>query len=195
MNEKMDTNFKGTIKKIFVEMIGENEENEKYSIREATPEDAEEMILYLNQVGKESDNLMHGKDGFHAPIEGVRRRLAMFSDSDNSIVIVAVMNSKIIARAELDGYPNMRMHHRAKFSISVKKDYWNKGIGTAMINTILMSAKIMQLKSIELEVLADNFAGIALYKKMGFETIGTYKNFWYVNETYKDALIMQKCLD
>lgn len=173
MYEKMDTNFKGTINKIFVEMIGENEENEKYSIREATPEDAEEMILYLNQVGKESDNLMHGKDGFHAPIEGVRRRLAMFSDSDNSIVIVAVMNSKIIARAELDGYPNMRMHHRAKFSISVKKDYWNKGIGTAMMNTIWKSAKIMQLKSIELEVLADNFAGIALYKKMGFETIGT----------------------
>ena len=32
-------------------------------------------------------------------------------------------------------------------------------------------------------------------KEMGFETIGTYKNFWYANETYKDALIMQKCLD
>ena len=169
--------------------------NEKYSIREATPEDAEEMILFLNQVGKESDNLMHGKDGFHVPIEGVRRRLALLSDSDNSIVIVAVINSEIIARADLDGYPNMRMHHRAKFSIAVKKDYWNKGIGTAMMNTILKSAKTMQLKIIELEVLADNFAGIALYKKMGFETIGTYKNFWYANGTYKDALIMQKCLD
>ncbi len=168
--------------------------NEKYNIREATPEDAEEMIIFLNQVGKESDNLMHGKDGFHVPIEGVRRRLAMLSDSDNSIVIVAVLNSKIIARAELDGYPNMRMHHRAKFSIAVKKDYWNKGIGTAMMNTILESAKTMQLKIIELEVVADNFAGIALYKKMGFETIGTYKNYWCVDGTYKDALIMQKCL-
>ena len=28
-----------------------------YLIREALPEDAEKMILYLNQVGGESDNL------------------------------------------------------------------------------------------------------------------------------------------
>ena len=30
MHERMDTNFTGTINKIFVEMIGENKENEKY---------------------------------------------------------------------------------------------------------------------------------------------------------------------
>ncbi len=29
MYERMDTNFTGTINKIFAEMIGENEENEK----------------------------------------------------------------------------------------------------------------------------------------------------------------------
>jgi len=30
MCERMDTNFTSTINKLFVEMIGENEENEKY---------------------------------------------------------------------------------------------------------------------------------------------------------------------
>ena len=31
--------------------------------REAETDDAEEMISYLNIVGRESDNLMHGPDG------------------------------------------------------------------------------------------------------------------------------------
>ena len=31
----------------------------KYIIREAVPDDAEKMILYLNQAGGESDNLLH----------------------------------------------------------------------------------------------------------------------------------------
>ena len=39
--------------------------------REAEIDDAEEMISYLNIVGGESDNLMHGPDGFKVPIEAV----------------------------------------------------------------------------------------------------------------------------
>ena len=91
-----------------------------YIIREADPDDAEKMILYLNQVGGESDNLLHGENEFTVPIEGVKRKLAMSKDSENSIVLIALENEQIIARAELDGYCAARIRHRAKFSISVK---------------------------------------------------------------------------
>ena len=50
--------------------------NNTYIIREADSDDAEKMILYLNQVGGESDNLLHGENEFIVPIEGVRRKLA-----------------------------------------------------------------------------------------------------------------------
>ena len=94
--------------------------NNMYMIREAVPDDAEKMISYLNQVGGESDNLLHGENGFTVPIEGVKRKLAMSKDSENSIVLIALENEQIIARAELDGYYAARIRHRAKFSISVK---------------------------------------------------------------------------
>ena len=168
--------------------------DENYIIREATEDDAEKMITYLNQVGGESDNLMHGKEGFHVPVEGVKRKLSMCSASDNSVVLIALIEDEIIARAELEGYPNSRMHHKAKFSISVKKEYWNQGVGTKMMVNIIERAKEMNIKSIELEVINDNFAGITLYHKMGFADIGIYKDFWYVNGIYKDAIIMQKIL-
>ena len=168
--------------------------NNTYMIREAVSDDAEIMILYLNQVGGESDNLLYGENEFTVPIEGVKRKLAMSKDSENSIVLIALENDQIIARAELEGYYAARIRHRAKFSISVKKEYWNRGIGTEMIKRIFEQAKKMKIRIIELEVISDNVRGIHLYHKMGFIDIGIYKNYFCVNGTFKDAVVMQKIL-
>ena len=166
--------------------------NHTYIIREAVPDDAEKMILYLNQVGGESDNLLHGENGFKVPIEGVKRKLALSRESENSIVLIALENEQIIARAELEGYYPARIRHRAKFSISVRKEYWNQGIGTEMIKRIVEQAKKMKIRVIELEVISDNVRGIHLYRKMGFADIGIYKEYFYVNGMFKDAVVMQK---
>ena len=166
-----------------------------YIIREADSDDAEKMILYLNQVGGESDNLLHGENEFTVPMEGVRRKLAMSKDSENSVVLIALENEQIIARAELEGYYAARIRHRAKFSISVKKEYWNQGIGTEMLKRIIEQAKTMKIKVIELEVISDNTRGINLYHKMGFTDIGIYKDYFFVNGVFKDAVVMQKCLE
>ena len=165
-----------------------------YIIREAVPDDAENMISYLNQVGGESDNLLIGENEFTVPIEGVKRKLAMSKDSENSIVLIALENDQIIARAELEGYYPARIRHRAKFSISVKKEYWNQGIGTEMIKRIFEQAKNLKIRIIELEVIADNERGINLYHKMGFADIGIYKDYFFVNGIFKDAVVMQKIL-
>ena len=168
--------------------------NNTYLIREAVPDDAEKMISYLNQVGGESDNLLHGKNEFTVPVEGVKRKLAMSKDSENSVVLIALENDEIIARAEIDGYYPARIRHRAIFSISVRKDYWDQGIGTEMIENIFEQAKKMKIRIIELEVIADNVRAIHLYHKMGFIDIGTYKDYFFVNGMYKDAMVMQKLL-
>ncbi len=163
--------------------------------REAETDDAEGMISYLNIVGGESDNLMHGPDGFKAPIEAVKRRIQASHDADNSVILIALDGEKIIARAELDGYPGTRLHHNARFSISVRKDYWNMKIGTMLMTKIIERAREMKLLNIMLEVVADNKAAIALYHKMGFSDVGIYRNYWYANNAYSDAIVMQKCLD
>ena len=163
--------------------------------REAEIDDAEEMISYLNIVGGESDNLMHGSEGFKVPVEAVKRRIQASHDADNSIILIALSGENIIARAELNGYPGARLHHNARFSISVRKDYWNMKIGTMLMTKIIERAGKMNLRNIELEVIAENKAAIALYHKMGFSDVGIYRNYWYANNAYSDAIVMQKCLD
>ena len=168
---------------------------ENIVFREAEIDDAEEMISYLNIVGRESDNLMHGSDGFNVPVEAVKRRIKASHDADNSVILIALAGERIIARAELNGYPGSRLHHNAMFSISVRKDYWNKKIGTMLMTEIIERAKKMNLRNIELEVVAGNKAAIALYHKMGFSDVGVYKDYWFANNVYSDAIVMQRCLD
>ena len=163
--------------------------------REAEIDDAEKMISYLNIVGRESDNLMHGSNGFIVPVEAVKHRIQASHDADNSIIMIALAGKEIIARAELAGYPGSRLHHNARFSISVRKDYWNMKIGTTLMTKIIERAREMKLLNIMLEVVADNKAAIALYHKMGFSDVGIYRNYWYANKAYNDAIVMQKCLD
>ena len=55
--------------------------------------------------------------------------------------------------------------------------------------------EIISYLNIELEVIADNKAAIALYHKMGFFDVGVIKNYWFANNAYSDAIVMQKCLD
>ena len=61
-----------------------------------------------------------------------------------------------------------------------------------MIKRIVEQAKKMKIRVIELEAITDNARAIALYHKMGFADIGIYKDYFYVNGIYKDAVIMQK---
>lgn len=152
------------------------------------------MIVYLNQVGGESDHLLYGENEFLVPLEGVKRKLAMSKDAENSIVLIALDNEQIIARAELAGYHAARIRHRAQFSISVRQEYWNQGIGTEMLKRIVEQAGKMKIRVIELEVISDNARGIHVYHKMGFTDIGLYKKYFYINGRFKDAVVMQKLL-
>ena len=64
-----------------------------------------------------------------------------------------------------------------------------------LMTKIIERARSMNLRNIDLEVVADNQAAIALYRKMGFSDVGIYKNYWFANNVYRDAIVMQKCLD
>ena len=63
MNTEAAKNFIMQRQTDVIRKSGNNMENIVY--REAGIDDAEEMISYLNIVGKESDNLMHGSNGFN----------------------------------------------------------------------------------------------------------------------------------
>jgi ribosomal protein S18 acetylase RimI-like enzyme len=77
-----------------------------------------------------------------------------------------------------------RFAHRRDIAISVRKDYWGKGIGSGLMNLLLDFCKKTGAESVELEVRSDNERAISLYKKFGFEKIGTNERYFKIGEEF-----------
>lgn len=71
-----------------------------------------------------------------------------------------------------------RMAHNIELSISVKRDSWPNGIGSAVMEELLRFVKERgTIRYVSLGVKASNHNAIAMYKKFGFKKIGVHKNY------------------
>lgn len=150
--------------------------------REAEPSDAGKFLEYSKIVGSETDNLTFGAEGLSLTISQEADFIRKFAGNPGSIMIVAFDEGELIgtgAVSVVSGKP--RFAHRREIAISVRKDYWGKGIGTGIMNVLMDFAKKSGAEVIELEVRSDNEAAISLYKKFGFEKIGTNEKFFKIN--------------
>lgn len=73
-------------------------------------------------------------------------------------------------------------------TIAVKPEYMRNHIGEALIVTILENCYKTGIKYLTLEVRESNIAAINLYKKYGFNSLGTRKGYYQDNN--ESALIM-----
>ena len=106
--------------------------------------------------------------------------------SENSKYIMAKFNNQIIGFAGI----KVMVNEADIMNIAVKKDFRNQGIGTILLKNLIDLSKELKLCSINLEVNEENYPAIHLYKNLGFEQIGTRKNYY----KDKNAILMLKKL-
>jgi len=150
------------------------------SIEKAAPCDAALILEYLKQVGGETDNLTFGSEGLPFSVESEMEFISQMDHSCNDIMLIAKDGDKIVGCASLSRLPR-RMKHRGDFAISVTKDYWNKGIGSQLLNHIIAFAKENAFGIIDLQVRSDNKRAIHLYEKYGFKKIGEHPDFFKID--------------
>lgn len=165
-------------------------------IRNAATEDAKKMIEYLNQVGGETDFLTFGKNEFHLSVEEEEAFIESTNHSDKNFLLVGTAGDQIVSVGSLQGMSRERISHRGEIAISVRKDYWNQGIGTKMLMELIKRGKEeAHMTVIQLTVNSDNKRAIALYEKLGFEKIGLYKKYSRINGKYRDSYLMNLYLE
>lgn len=148
-------------------------------IERASPADAEALIEYLKQAGGETDNLTFGAEGLPVSVEEEAGFLGQMEASGDDLFLVAKEDGKIVGTASLNRLPR-RMCRRGDFSISVLKEYWNRGIGGQLMERVLEFARAHDFSIMDLQVRSDNASAIHLYKKFGFQKIGTHPAFFVV---------------
>ena len=163
----------------------------EYLIRHVKVSDAQAVLDFVSQVAGESDNLTFGEGEFNMPLEKEVEFLKALEDDDNAIMLLAFDGEKVIGNLSYSGGKRVRTRHTGEFGVSVRKDYWGQGIGSALIKTMIDWAKSSDYcEKINLKVREDNFKAISLYMKLGFRVEGVVKKDMKINGAYVNAIFM-----
>ena len=149
-------------------------------MEKASPLDAAELLAFLKQIGGETDNLTFGGEGVPFSVEEEAAYIASMENSRDNLMLLAKDGEKIVGNASLSRMPR-RMAHRGDFSVAVAKEYWNRGIGRALLEKVITFAKENDFSVIDLQVRSDNHGAIHLYEKYGFRKIGSHPAFFEIN--------------
>jgi L-phenylalanine/L-methionine N-acetyltransferase len=158
------------------------------SVRRAEPEDC--GALYAIFSGPE---VVAGTLQLPFPSrEGWRKKLS--DPPDGLFSLVACAEGEVVGSISLITSPNRpRRRHAGSIGMAVRDDWQGKGIGTKLMEAALdLADNWLGLTRIELEVYTGNEAGIALYKKFGFEIEGTLRRFALRDGEYVDAYSMAR---
>jgi putative acetyltransferase len=103
--------------------------------------------------------------------------------------LVACVEREVVGSLGLETSPTRwRMRHVGSIGMAVRNDWQGRGIGTALMEAALdLADNWLNLTRIELRVYTDNAAGIALYKKFGFEVEGTHRRLAFRDGEYVDG--------
>ncbi|MCL4238452.1 MAG: GNAT family N-acetyltransferase [Anaerolineae bacterium] len=106
--------------------------------------------------------------------------------------LVAVVGGIVIGQLGLHLNAGRRAH-TAALGMMVHGDYQLRGVGTALMEAAVeLAERWMGITRLELEVYTDNTAGIALYKKFGFEVEGTLREYALRDGQYVDSYLMAR---
>ena len=142
-------------------------------------------------------------NGKEQRIKGVRytaeeeaRVLAGRKNDERCLMLVAEADGAIIACADVQSHgPKSRVAHRAELGISVRKDSWRQGIGSALMERLIAFSRGAGYEQIELTAVAKNRRALNLYMKYGFTVYGTRPNgMKYADGSYVDDYLMVRML-
>lgn len=161
-------------------------------IKTPTAKDAEDLLNHIKITYNETTYMARYPEEVTTTVEDEENIIENQIRDERFISLCAVIDGKIVGHGAIGCIKkHIKYLHRGWFGISVKKEYWNFGIGTILLTNLLKNAKLAGFEQIELEVCCENKRAITLYEKLGFKVYGTRKNsFKYKDGSYSDDYLM-----
>lgn len=159
-------------------------------IRSAGLDDAEIICAIYNQ-GIE-DRLATLETEQRTPAE---RREWLGARGPRHPVVVAEVNSVVVGWASLNVFnPRPAYRHVADVSVYVERGWRGHGIGGALLSHLADMARALAYHKLVLAAFPFNQAGMALYERVGFRTVGTYREQGQLDGRWVDVIVMELLL-
>ena len=120
-------------------------------------------------------------------------RQRMQAVDPNAHLLLACAGDEVVGQLGLHVSANPRRRHVGELGMGVRDDWQGKGVGSALlVAAIDLADRWLQLRRLELQVYADNAAGIALYTRHGFVEEGRHRDFAFRDGAFVDALSLAR---
>lgn len=147
-------------------------------IREASLQDTENLLATIKEYIEESEFIPYTAGEFNLTIEEGWKWIQSFLNSENSILLVAVYEGRIIGNLDVTASRRDMLSHTAVIGVGILKEWRGIGLGAVLFETAIDYIKQnTSLKVLWLQVMSANEAGSKLYRSFGFEEVGRVKDF------------------
>ena len=165
-------------------------------IRRAEEADAEMMLEYLRATSGETPYMLREPEEVRTDLEEERELLRRAAEDPRWLMLLAFVDGEFAGSCSFAAVSERsRARHRCTAGISLYRAFWDMGIGTALLEELLEEAEAAGYEQAELDVVSVNERAVRLYKRLGFETVGTVPHaFKYADGSYADFLFMVKKL-
>jgi phosphinothricin acetyltransferase len=163
---------------------------EAIAVRFASLDEAPAICAIYNQgIG---DRLATLETELRDPDE---RRRWLGSRGPRHPVVVAASGTQIVGWASLNPFnPRQCYDHVADVSVYVERSWRGKGVGRMLLARLLELGRSVGFHKLVLACFPTNKPGVALYERMGFVSVGVYREQGLLDGQWVDVLIMEHLL-
>ena len=161
------------------------------AVRAAAAEDAAAICAIYNQ-GIE-DRLATLETGLRTPDE--RRQWMSARGPRHPVIVAEAADAGVVGWASLNSFnPRPAYDHVADLSVYIERGWRGKGVGRRLLDRLVELGQAIGYHKVVLAAFPFNAAGMALYERMGFRTVGIYREQGQLDGRWVDVIVMERLL-
>jgi len=161
-------------------------------IRELDVEDADKFVVLNRLLSQESDYMLLKPSEAGISVDKQAEMTRKMKLNNVSNVFVAEVDARLAGYIGVTGGLFAKNKHTCHFAVGVLKAYQRKAIATKLIETMEAWAGDRAITRIELSVVTENVAAVALYNRCGYKMEGLKKASLIIKNRAVDEYLMAK---
>ncbi len=164
-------------------------------LRSPSVEDAEKLLRFIRKASGETEYLLRYPEEWDIPVEQETEWVERMRSAPSDMVITCYVDGTVVGNCQISCQTGIKASHRASIAIAVLRAYWGLGVGSAMMEALVDTARSWGKEILELEYIDGNHRARHLYEKFGFREISRRPNVFKCRDgSYQNVVYMQKYL-
>jgi phosphinothricin acetyltransferase len=159
-------------------------------VRLAGPDDAAEIARIYNE------GIIDRLATLETELRSAEERAQWLAGkSERHPVLIAESNGVVAGWGSLNVFNPRRCYdHVADFSIYISRNWRGRGVGSVLLDRLIVTARANGFHKLVLAAFPFNTAGVALYTRAGFRQVGIYREQGELDGRWVDVVAMERLL-